>query len=61
MLIKDPLSPGDSALIEREAASALEELYRPIVHEPLPNCFGALLEQLAVRERRSGEGNLGAA
>jgi Anti-sigma factor NepR len=50
MLTTDTLSPEDSALIEREAGSALKALYAPLVHEPLPDRFAGLLEQLAVRE-----------
>ncbi len=50
MLTTDTLSLEDSALIEREAGSALKALYAPLVHEPLPDRFAALLEQLAVRE-----------
>ncbi len=50
MLITDTLSLEDSALIEREAGSALQQLYLPTVHEPLPERFTALLEQLAVEE-----------
>ncbi len=50
MLTTDTLSPEDSALIEREAVSALKALYMPLVHEPLPDRLAGLLEQLAVRE-----------
>jgi hypothetical protein len=50
MLTTDTLAPEDSALIEREAGSVLKALYAPLVHEPLPERFTVLLEQLAVRE-----------
>jgi hypothetical protein len=44
------LAPHDTALIGREAGSALRWLYRGVVSEPLPDRFAALLEQLAAQE-----------
>lgn len=55
MLITEPLSPEDSALIEREAGSALRTLYLPTLHEKLPDFFAVLLEQVAVQERLGGD------
>ncbi|MGJ0510146.1 MAG: NepR family anti-sigma factor [Methylocystis sp.] len=55
MLITDTLTPEDAALIEREAETALRALYLPIVHEPPPDRFAALLEQLAMQERLGGD------
>lgn len=54
MLMTDIPSPEDAALIEREAGTALRKRYLPMVHEPLPDRFAALLAQLAAQERLGG-------
>lgn len=57
MPFTDSLSPEDAALVEREAGNALRALYLPIVHEPLPDGFSALLQQLATQEGRGDAQN----